>query len=408
MKIKKNIPLIDQHNKNGFWGGKFGGNFIPETLKKPVEDLEILFSKLRNNKNFIFERDKYFKNWVGSPTRFIKLKNLTTHLDGAQIWSKIVSDANGGAHKIYNATVHSLIAKRAGKKYIVGDTGAGYAGKMLSMAAKKFGLKCKIFMGVKDIKRQKPNCDAMRKNGAEIVPVYTGSQTLIDAVSECMRYWVSNCDTTHMCVGSTVGPNIFVKICGWSTSQISRELSIQIKKEFGKIPKKLKLLNCVGGGSSSFGLWNEFMHYDKKQVEFIGVEAGGPKNSKKHAAPLTYNSKIGVLHGAMQYVVQNSDGQIEETESISAGLDYSGVSPLHCFLKDAKRARYTAATDEEALNAYRLVTKFESLNPSLEPSHAFAEAIKIAPKLNKNTIIIVNSCGDALKDRDILKQRLGI
>jgi tryptophan synthase beta subunit len=368
----------------------------------------MLFEKLRRDKKFIKERDYYFKNWVGSPTPFVKLEKLTKHLGGAQIWAKVVSEANGGAHKIYNATVHSLIAKRAGKKYIVGDTGAGYAGKMLSMAAKKFGLKCKIFMGVKDIKRQKPNCDAMRKNGAEIVPVYTGSQTLIDAVSECMRYWVSNCDTTHMCVGSTVGPNIFVKICGWSTSQISRELSIQIKKEFGKTPKKLKLLNCVGGGSSSFGLWNEFMHYNKKQVEFIGVEAGGPKNSKKHAAPLTYNSKIGVLHGAMQYVVQNSDGQIEETESIAAGLDYSGVSPLHCFLKDAKRARYTAATDEEALNAYRLVTKFESLNPSLEPSHAFAEAIKIAPKLNRDTIIIVNSCGDAHKDRDILKQRLGI
>ncbi len=217
MKIKKNIPLIDQHDKNGFWGGKFGGNFIPETLKKPVEDLEILFSKLRNNKNFIFERDKYFKNWVGSPTRFIKLHNLTAKFGGAQIWSKVVSDANGGAHKIYNATVHCLIAKRAEKKYIVGDTGAGYAGKMLSMAAKKFGLKCNIFMGAKDIKRQGPNVRAMRKNLAEVVPVYTGSQTLVDAVSECMRYWVSNCDTTHMCVGSTVGPNIFVKICGWST-----------------------------------------------------------------------------------------------------------------------------------------------------------------------------------------------
>ena len=229
-------------------------------------------------------------------------------MGGAQIWAKVVSEANGGAHKIYNATVHCLIAKKAGKKYVVGDTGAGYAGKMLSMAAKKFGLKCKIFMGAKDIKRQKPNCDAMKKNGAEIVPVYTGSQTLIDAVSECMRYWVSNCDTTHMCVGSTVGPNIFVKICGWSTSQISRELAKQIKDEFGVIPKKLKLFNCVGGGSSSFGFWNEFMHYDKKQVEFIGVEAGGPKNSKKHAAPLTENSKIGVLHGAMQYVVQDKEG----------------------------------------------------------------------------------------------------
>ena len=399
MKIQKGIPLIDQHDKNGFWG-KFGGNFIPETLKKPVEDLAVLFSKLRRDKKFIKERDYYFKNWVGSPTSFIKLENLTEHLNGAQIWAKVVSEANGGAHKIYNATVHSLIAKKAGKKYIVGDTGAGYAGKMLSMAAKKFGLKCKIFMGAKDIKRQKPNCDAMRKNGAEIVPVYTGSQTLVDAVSECMRYWVSNCDTTHMCVGSTVGPNIFVKICGWSTSQISRELLIQIKEEFGEIPKKLKLINCVGGGSSSFGFWNEFMHYDKKQIEFIGVEAAGPKKSKRHAAPLTYGSKIG-------YVNQNTEGQIEETESISAGLDYPGVSALHCFLKDTKRARYTAASDEEALNAYQVVTKFENLNPSLEPSHAFAEAIKIAPKLSKDTIIIVNSCGDAKKDRDILRKKLG-
>ena len=407
LKIKKNIPLIDQHDRSGFWGGKFGGNFIPETLKKPILDLENLFSKLRKNKNFIKERDKHFKDWVGSPTRFIKLQNLTEHLNGAQIWAKVVSDANGGAHKIYNATVHCLIAKKAGKKFIVGDTGAGYAGKMLSMAAKKFGLKCKIFMGAKDIKRQKPNCDAMRKNGAEIIPVYTGSQTLVDAVSECMRYWVSNCDTTHMCVGSTVGPNIFVKICGWSTAQISRELKNQLIYNFKKIPKKLKLINCVGGGSSAYGFWSEFIDFEKKQVELIGVEAGGPKKSQLHAAPLSRGAKIGVLHGAASYVCQNNEGQIEETESISAGLDYPGVSPIHCFLKDAKRARYTFATDEDALRAYKLVTKYEKLNPSLEPSHAFAEAIKIAPKLSKDTICIVNSCGDAKKDRDILKKRLG-
>ena len=407
IKIKKKIPLIDQHDNNGFWGGKFGGNFIPETLKKPVEDLEILFSKLRNSKNFLKERDKYFKNWVGSPTRFVKLDKLTNHLNGAQIWAKVVSDANGGAHKIYNATVHCLIAKKAGKKFIVGDTGAGYAGKMLSMAAKKFGLKCKIFMGAKDIKRQKPNCDAMKKNGAEIVPVYTGSQTLVDAVSECMRHWVSNCDTTHMCVGSTVGPNIFVKICGWSTSQISRELKIQLKYEFKKIPKKIKLINCVGGGSSAYGFWSEFIDYNKNHIELIGVEAGGPKKSKLHAAPLSKGASIGILHGAASYVCQNKEGQINETESVSAGLDYPGVSPMHCFLKDSKRARYTFATDEEALKAYKLVTKYEKLNPSLEPCHAFAEAIKIAPKLKNNTIIIVNSCGDAEKDRDILKERLG-
>jgi tryptophan synthase beta chain len=406
-KLKKGISLIDQHDKNYLYGGKFGGNFIPETLKKPVEDLTHLFEKLRRDKKFIKERDYYFKNYVGSPTPFIKLHNLTKYLGGAQIYAKVVSKANGGAHKIYNAVVHALICKRAGKKYIVGDTGAGYAGKMLSMAAKKFGLKCKIFMGAKDIIRQKPNCDAMRKNGAEIVPVYSGSQTLVDAVSECMRYWVSNCDTTHMAVGSTVGPNIFIKICAWSTAQISRELIIQMKKEFGEIPKKLKLINCVGGGSSAAGFWNEFMDYNKNQVEFIGVEAGGPKNSKLHAAPLTNNCKIGILHGAAQYVIQDKDGQIGETSSISAGLDYPGISPLHCFLKDTKRARYTSASDEEALQAYKLVSKLEDLSPSLEPSHAFAEAIKIAPKLSKDTIICVNSCGDAKKDKAIIKKRLG-
>ena len=407
MKIKKKIALIDQHDKNGFWGGKFGGSFIPETLKKPVDDLTKNFAKLRKNKNFIKKRDYYFKNYIGAPTSFVKLDNLTNQLGGAQIWAKVVSEANGGAHKIYNATVHCLIAKRAGKKYIVGDTGAGYAGKMLSMAAKKFGLKCRIFMGAKDIKRQKPNCDAMKKNGAEIVPVYSGSQTLVDAVIECMRYWVSNCDTTHMAVGSTVGPNIFVKISGWSTAQISKELKIQIKNQFKKIPNKSKLISCVGGGSSAYGFWSEFIDYPKSQIELIGVEAGGPKKSKLHAAPLSRGAKLGILHGAAAYVCQNNDGQINETESISAGLDYPSVSPIHCFLKDTKRARYTYATDEEALSAYKLVTKYENLNPSLEPCHAFAEAIKIAPRLSKDTICIINSCGDARKDRDILKKRLG-
>ncbi len=404
LKIKKGIPLIDQHDKNFMYGGKFGGNFIPETLKKPIDDLTRLFSKLRKDKKFLRERDFYFENYVGTPTPFIKLENLSDYLGGAKIYAKVVSEANGGAHKIYNATVHCLIAKKAGKKFIVGDTGAGYAGKMLSMAAKKFGLKCKIFMGAKDIKRQRPNVEAIKKNGASIVPVTSGSQTLVDAVSECMRYWVANNDTTNLCVGSTVGPNIFIKICAWSTAQISRELIKQVKEEFGKIPSKMKLLNCVGGGSSAMGFWNEFMDTD---AEFIGVEAGGPKNSKLHAAPLTNGSKVGILHGAAQYVIQDKEGQIGSTESISAGLDYPGISPLHCFLKDTKRARYTSASDEEALEAYKLVSKLENISPSLEPSHAFAEAIKLAPKLKSSDVIVVNSCGDSLKDKDIIKQKLG-
>ena len=404
LKIRRGIPLIDQHDKNYMYGGKFGGNYIPETLKKPIDDLTKLFSKLRKDKKFIKERDYHFKNYVGAPTPFIKLENLTDYLGGAQIYAKVVSEANGGAHKIYNATVHCLIAKKAGKKFIIGDTGAGYAGKMLSMAAKKFGLKCKIFMGAKDIKRQRPNVEAIKKNGAKIIPVTSGSQTLVDAVSECMRYWVANNDTTNLCVGSTVGPNIFIKICAWSTAQISRELIEQVKEEFGKIPKKIKLLNCVGGGSSAMGFWNEFMDTD---AEFIGIEAGGPRNSKLHAAPLTNGSKIGIRHGAAQYVIQDKEGQIGTTESISAGLDYPGISPLHCFLKDTKRARYTSASDEEALEAYKLVSKLENISPSLEPSHAFAEAVKMAPKLKSSDVIIVNSCGDSLKDKDIIKQKLG-
>ena len=219
-----------------------------------------------------------------------------------------------------------------------------------------------------------------------------------------MRYWVSNCDTTHMCVGSTVGPNIFIKICAWSTAQISRELFKQVKEEFGEIPKKMKLLNCVGGGSSAMGFWNEFMDTD---AEFIGIEAGGPKSSKLHAAPLTNGSKIGILHGAAQYVIQDKEGQIGSTDSISAGLDYPGISPLHCFLKDTHRARYTSVNDEDALKAYQLVSKLENISPSLEPSHAFYEAIRLAPKLKSSEIIIVNSCGDSLKDKDIIKQKLG-
>ena len=256
-------------------------------------------------------------------------------------------------------------------------------------------------------KRQKPNCDAIRRNGAEIIPVTSGSKTLVDAVSECIRYWVSNCDKVHMGIGSLVGPNIFVKICGWSTAQISRELKVQLEEEFGEIPSKLKLINCVGGGSSAYGFWSEFIDYNKNQVELIGVEAGGPKNSKLHAAPLSKNSKIGVLHGAAAYCIQDSDGQINETESISSGLDYPSVSPIHCFLKDTGRAKYTYATDEEALDAFKLVTELEDISPSLEPAHAFAIAKKISPKLNSSDVIIINSCGDSLKDKDIIKKRLG-
>ena len=406
IELQKGIPLIDQHNELGYWGGKFGGTHVAESLIYPIEELTKEFEKLRYDEKFLAERDFYFKNFVGAPTPFIKLDNLTKHLGGAQIYCKLVSKATGGAHKAYNAVVHALIAKHLGKSYIGGDTGAGYAGKMLSMVSAKFNLKAKIFMGAKDIERQKINVFSMRSYGAEVVPVTTGSQTLVDAVSESMRWWTAENEVSHLCVGSTVGPTIFVKICAWSTTQISREMKKQVLDEFGEIPKDMKLINCVGGGSSAAGFWNEWM--DDSSVELIGVEAGGPEGSSKHAAPLTNDSPLGVLHGATQYVIQDDQGEIEETESISAGLDYPGVSPLHCFLKETGRARYTSATDEEAIEAFQLVSRMEGfVSPSLEPSHAFAEAIKIAPSLSKDTVICVDSCGDSAKDAQIIAERLG-
>ena len=399
LKIKKNIPLIDQHNERGFYLNKFGGNFVAETAIKPIEDLSNLFEKLRKNKKFLRKRDQYFKYYLGGETPFFKLENLTKHLGGAQIWCKDVSAINGDAHKAYHATVNALICKESGKKSLAGDTGAGMFGKNLAMAAKEMKIKCKIFMGTKDISRQALNVKFMKKAGAEVVPVDTGSRTLVDAVSECMRFYVSNCQTTHLAVGSAIGANVFLKICAWSTSQISRELKSQIIKEFGKIPK-LHLLNVIGGGSSAIGFWNEFINYSKNHVKLTGVEA-------KYAAPLTTNAKIAILHGAAQYCLQDKNGQIADTHSISAGLDYPGVSPLHCMLKDTKRAKYTSCSDEGALNALKLIWKYENLRPSLEPAHAWAECIRIAPKLKKDEVIIVNNCGIGSKDEKIIKNKIG-
>lgn len=403
--LKKGIPLIDQCDSDGFWG-PFGGTQVAESLIHPINELTDAFEKLRYDKSFLAERDFYFNNHIGSPTPFIKLENLTKHLGGAQIYCKLVSKATGGAHKAYNALVHCLIAKRLGKDYIGGDTGAGYAGKMLAMYSALTGLKAKIFMGSKDIERQALNVFSMKSYGAEIVPVSSGSQTLVDAVSASMRWWTSENASSHLAVGSTVGPTIFVRICAWSTAQISREMKKQVIDEFGGVPKNMKLINCVGGGSSAIGFWNSFI--DDPGIELIGVEAGGPENSKKHAAPLTNNAPLSSLHGSLQYCLSDDQGEIEETESISAGLDYPGVSPLHCFLKETGRARYTSASDEEALEAFKLVSRLEGVvSPSLEPAHAFAEAIKLAKTSSPNTIIIIDSCGDSGKDSKIIAERLG-
>ena len=407
IKIKKGIPLYDQHDKNYMYGGKFGGNYIPESLKNPIDDLTKLFEKCRYDKSFIRERDWWYDNYLGTPTRFIRLDNLTRHLGGAQVWAKMVSDYSTGSHKALTSITHALLCKRAGKKILVTDTGAGENGKAYSIIAKAMGLKLFVFMGSKDIKRQKPNVNVMRSNGAEIVPVTTGSASLVDAVSECIRFFVSNNEKVHMGIGSLVGPAPYVKVCGWSTAQISKELIIQVKNTFGRIPKKMKIFAAVGGGSSSYGIWNSFFNYSKKQVELIGVEAQGPKNGKLHAAPLSNNSKIAIMHGFASYCAQDKDGNIADTDSCSAGLDYPSTSPIHSWLKDNKRVRFTSATDEEALSAFELVNNLEEISPSLEVAHPAAEIIKIAPKLSQDSILILSSCGDSKKDSLIIKKKLG-
>ena len=406
IKIKKGIPLYDQCDDNGYWGKIFGSSFIPETLFQPLEDLSIAFEKLRKNKKFIKERDEMYAKFIGRPTPFLKLNNLSKYLGGAQIYAKHEAMANSQSHKLNNALLHCLIAKYTHKKVVVGDTGAGMAGSGLAMAAAATGLKAIIFQGEKDYLRQAPNSMRMRLLGAQIHVVKSGSRQLVDAVSESIRYYVANCDKVHLAVGSSVGPSIYTRICAYAQSVISKELKKQIKDEFGKIPKDLTLCAAVGGGSSSLGFW---MHMIDSGCKLIGCEAGGPiKFKNKHAAPLTYGSKLGILHGAAQYVMQDKNFQIADTESVSAGLDYPGCSAIHSWLKQQKRATYVAPSDEATLEAFKLCSRLEGIQASLEPSHALAHVCKIAPKMKKTDKIITLICGNAMKDFSIIAERLGV
>ena len=405
MSIKKGVPLYDQADENGFWG-KFGGNYLPEPLLKPADDLHTAFQELRHDKNFLKDLEKLRSEYIGRPTPFFKLENLTKELGGAEIWIKHEAQCHGDSHKLNGAIISCLIAKYRGQTEIIGDTGAGMAGTGLAMAASRLGLKSRVFMGKVDYERQKLNVMRMKTLGCEVVPVTSGSQTLVEAVSETMRYWLANCDTTAICVGSVVGASVFVKLCAFGQHVISREMSSQMMNIFGEIPKAT-LVAAVGGGSSSFGFFCDFIDHD--QISMRGVEAGGPENDDKlHAAPLTNDSPIGILHGAKQYVIQSPDGQIQETSSIAAGLDYPGVSPMHCYLKDEGRVTYTSASDEEAVKGFEILAKTEGIQCSIEPAHAIADICRIAPKMGKDEKIIGLVCGTLSKDAPLLAQRLNI
>jgi tryptophan synthase beta chain len=377
--------------------GPYGGQFVPETLMPALIELEEAFVSARQDAEFIREFDKLMASYVGRPTPLTYAKRLSEKLGGAQIYLKREDLAHTGAHKINNALGQALLVKRMGKRRIVAETGAGQHGVASATAAALLGLECVVYMGVVDIARQEPNVFRMKLLGAEVRPVTSGTQTLKDAINEAIRDWVTNVGETHYLLGSALGPHPYPTMVREFQSVIGRESREQILLETGRLPDMV--IACVGGGSNAIGVFSGFV--DDEQVELIGVEAGGSGiQTGRHAARFGDPSKgrIGVIHGTRTYVLQDEDGQIAETHSVSAGLDYAAVGPEHALMRDNERAFYTSATDEEALNAFHTLCHTEGIIPALESSHAVAEVVKRAPKMRKDQVILVNLSGRGDKD----------
>jgi len=397
--VKKNILP----NKQGRFG-KYGGRFVAETLVPALEDLSKEYYKVKTNKDFKKEIDNDLKHFVGRPSPLDFAKRWTKKLGGAQIYLKREDLNHTGAHKINNTVGQILLAKRMKKSRVIAETGAGQHGVATATVAARHGLECVVYMGEEDIKRQSLNVFRMKLLGAKVVPVSSGSKTLKDAMNEAMRDWVTNVDSTYYIIGSVAGPHPYPEIVRDFNSVVGREVQAQSKKLFKKDPDLL--VACVGGGSNAMGLFYPFLN--KKKVKLIGVEAGGlGLSTGKHAAPLNAGSE-GVLHGMRTYLMQDKGGQILETHSISAGLDYPGVGPEHSWLKDSGRAQYVVAKDNEALRAFKELTVVEGIMPALETSHALAYVRKIAPKMKKNKIIVVNISGRGDKDIDTIAKIEGI
>ncbi|MEC7911181.1 MAG: tryptophan synthase subunit beta [Pseudomonadota bacterium] len=397
--VKKNILP----NKQGRFG-KYGGRFVAETLVPALEDLSKEYYKVKTNKDFKKEIDNDLKHFVGRPSPLDFAKRWTKKLGGAQIYLKREDLNHTGAHKINNTVGQILLAKRMKKSRVIAETGAGQHGVATATVAARHGLECVVYMGEEDIKRQSLNVFRMKLLGAKVVLVSSGSKTLKDAMNEAMRDWVTNVDSTYYIIGSVAGPHPYPEIVRDFNSVVGREVQAQSKKLFRKDPDLL--VACVGGGSNAMGLFYPFLN--KKKVKLIGVEAGGlGLSTGKHAAPLNAGSE-GVLHGMRTYLMQDKGGQILETHSISAGLDYPGVGPEHSWLKDSGRAEYVVAKDNEALRAFKELTVVEGIMPALETSHALAYVRKIAPKMKKNKIIVVNISGRGDKDIDAVAKIEGI
>ncbi len=374
--------------------GIYGGMFVADTLVHALKELESAYSKYRNDPDFLAELDLELSEYVGRPNPLYFAEQLTKRLGGAQIFLKREDLNHTGAHKVNNTVGQALLAKRMGKTRIIAETGAGQHGVASATVAAKLGLECVVYMGSEDIKRQAMNVYRMKLLGAEVVPVESGSKTLKDALNEAMRDWVSNVDNTFYIIGTVAGPHPYPQIVRDFQTIIGREAKAQCLKKTGRLPDAL--VACVGGGSNAIGLFYPFL--EDESVSLYGVEAGGHGlDSGQHSASLIAG-KPGVLHGNRTYVLCDKDGQIQDTHSVSAGLDYPGVGPEHAYLKDIGRANYVAINDDEALDAFRILTRVEGIIPALESSHAIAYAIKLAKTMSSDQSIIVNLSGRGDKD----------
>jgi tryptophan synthase beta chain len=389
-------------NERGYFGD-YGGQFVPETLMPVLDELTQAYEKAKDDKAFWKEFERLSRDFSGRPTPLYFAKGLTEHCGGAKILLKREDLAHTGAHKINNALGQGLLAKKMGKRRIIAETGAGQHGVAAAAVCAMLGLECIVYMGKEDVQRQSLNVFRMRLMGAEVRSVASGSRTLKDAINEAIRDWVTNPDTYYL-LGSVVGPTPYPAMVRDFQSIIGKEARQQILDEAKRLPNYI--VACVGGGSNAIGIFYPFL--DDKEVKLIGVEAAGRGiESGQHAAPLMAGT-VGVLHGTKSYVLQDEGGQIRETHSVSAGLDYPGVGPEHSYLKDSHRAQYVAVTDQEALQGFQLLCKTEGIVPALEPAHAIYHAAEMAKSLDKEQIIIINLSGRGDKDMDIVARELGV
>jgi tryptophan synthase beta chain len=383
--------------------GIFGGRYVPETLMAALDELERAYNELRKDPSFWREFEFYLRDYAGRPTPLYLAERLSNSVGGARIYLKREDLLHTGAHKINNALGQALIARRMGKSRLIAETGAGQHGVAVATVAAKLGFKCTIYMGREDVERQRMNVYRMQLLGAEVVPVDSGSRTLKDAINEAMRDWVTNLEDTHYLIGSVVGPHPYPMIVRDLQSVIGQEIKKQSLEREGRLPDIL--VACVGGGSNAIGTFYPFI--SDRNVRLVGVEAGGlGLESGKHAASLTAGS-LGVFHGMHTYFLQTEDGLIMTTHSIAAGLDYPGVGPEHAYLKEIGRVNYVAVRDEEALDAFKKLTRMEGIIPALEPAHALAYAIKLARSMDEDEFIVVTLSGRGDKDLEIVRKNAG-